>query len=239
MKNNQKIDVICFDGLHNVGKSTQIELAKRQLGSMGIHSLIRRGDGSRKGLGIVEEDPISEWWQDNYQDIVDTGVEGHKAELAAQMASRRLGQELLHLCNIEYPKLLDEYHIDRGVVLLNRGPISRLFVSRRLKSDSVPKLYEGDPSYQIAPDHIFVLHADKETLIKRNETRLEGGQQKRDFNANIINKYHNDFSNTLDALPEELAEITTIVDASPDIQSIHFMIMRLILDELGVNHEQR
>jgi thymidylate kinase len=238
---NEKVNIISIDGLHNVGKSTQIDLVKRQLGGLGIYSAVMRGDGSRKGLGLTEEDPFSDWWQLKRKEITQVATENFKAEELARETSRKLGRELLDFCQIDCPKKLKEMKTERGVILLNRGPLSRLFVAQRFEKnvsiDSALGYDEDDSLREILPDHIFVLQTDKEEILSRNETRIEGGQQKRDFNASIIKNYYDDFMFTINNLPKELEKITTIIDASPNIQDLNLIVIKLLLEKIGVEND--
>jgi len=79
----QRIFTVCFDGLHNNGKTTQLILLSHQLNKMGIPTLTRRGDGMRKGLGNEATDPESRWWQENIARMRATGFEGPESMAAA------------------------------------------------------------------------------------------------------------------------------------------------------------
>lgn len=230
-----EIHTVSLDGLNNNGKTTQISHLKEELGDRDVPVVVRRGDGSRKGTGSSESDPISTWWQENHASINSAGFEGAEADAAARRASRRLMHELFDLKTKDYPVMLQAQNKNKGVILLDRGPVSRLFVARRYNPDvTLEGAYELDDDIQledVMPDNVLVLHAPKEVLITRNPTRKEGSA-KQDFNSRIINQYYDAFERVLDNLPPQLAERTTIIDSSPATTEVGRIALAQVVERL-------
>lgn len=219
-----KVFVIGVDGLHNNGKTTQLGLLKESLEQRGYFTLIRRGDGSRKGFGEDESDPVSEWWQENRPRILATGFEGRASHDAATEASDRLNRELYLTKNWWMPRELKKRRQETGVILLDRGLISRLFVYRRYK----PQAESEDVGYfstrgkqreAVIPSVIFLLHAPLDILIARNVERQEG-DSKQVFNKTILENYYDDFERYIRKLPEEVKSRTIVIDSSKTIPEI-------------------
>jgi len=231
-----EVKITCFDGLNNSGKTTQIDCLQNQLNTMGIPTVQRRGDGSRKGLGITESDPASVWWQENYRQILNTDIASSESERISTITSRKLMNELLDLKMKRLPSYLLANNYEGGVILTNRGPISRLFVARRYNPDISYEDAVGltdDPSLAGSiPDNILVLHASKEILLNRNRSRVEGGEEKRSFNELVITRYFDDFERILDNLPPQLAEITNIIDSEKGIREVGRIALSLIVKQI-------
>lgn len=231
------ISLASLDGLNNNGKSTQLRFIKQELIARGIPAVIRKGDGSRKGRGLEEVDPYSEWWQTNHDRIKSIGLDEARAYDAATIANRQLMREVLDLKRHDFPEVLQEQGADKGAILLDRGPISRMFVSRRYKPDvtfAEAMGIEEDPAFTGAiPERIVVLHAAKHVLLERNESRQEGGIEKRAFNRQIISDYYDDFSRLLSNLPPELEERTTILDSDGPVQEVGNTALQIIVGAHG------
>ncbi len=230
-----EVSVVSLDGLNNNGKTTQVRYLQNELVARGVSVIVRRGDGSRKGTGSSESDPVSEWWQENFKRINAAGLEGPEAEAAAAFASQRLLHELYELKTKEYPTELEAGNKDKGVVLLDRGPISRLFVARRYDPEVTFEdafgLEDNLQLEEVIPDDVLVLHTSKETLLARNDARQEG-QAKRDFNRYIISRYYETFERVLDDLPPLLAERTTIIDSGMPIEEVGRAALSVVVDRL-------
>ncbi len=222
----QNIFIVSFDGLHNNGKGTQIALLSKQLNDSGISTLIRRGDGMRKGTGSEDTDPESSWWKENIARMRATGFEGPESMAAATEASNRLNAEIFVAKNYYMPHLIQKEGRDTGVILLDRGPISRLFVKRREEPkadlDSIRFFENRSGRHEILlPDQIFLLHAPLDVLIGRNSDRTS---EKSKFNETILTKYYGDFERTMAALPTELSERTICMDSTKPILEINSFI---------------
>lgn len=230
-----EISVVSLDGLNNNGKTTQVEYLQRELVGRDIPTIVRRGDGSRKGTGLSESDPVSDWWQENYKLINSAGLEGPEAEAAARMASNRLMQELWDLKTDEYPRELKARGEEQGVILLDRGPVSRLFVARRYNPDATFndafQMGEDLSPEDILPDEILVLHTTKEKLLARNLAR-EDGAPKQEFNGYIIGRYYDAFERVLDNMPPQLSERMTIIDSGFPVQEVGATALALVMERL-------
>lgn len=231
MKKQPEITIFSLDGLNSTGKTTQLRYLKQQLTAKGIPAAIRRGDGSRRGSGLVEADPPSEWWMTHHPQIAGAGVSGPESWRMATFASRRLMDELVDFTQQEFPCRLKEVGKNHGVVLLDRGPVSRLFVARRYVPEITFEAAMGideKPAYaEVIPKKVAVLHTDESTLHGRNEDRPDSEQKKR-FNKNIVSSYHADFEELITNLPSPLQERTTVIDASPSAE----VVGRVVLAEL-------
>lgn len=219
----QNIFIVSFDGLHNNGKGTQIALLSKQLNDSGISTLIRRGDGMRKGSGSEDTDPESSWWKENIARMRATGFEGSESMAAATEASNRLNAEIFVARNHYMPNLMKKEGSDTGIILLDRGPISRLFVKRREEPqaglDSIRFFENRSGKHEILlPDQIFLLHAPLNVLIGRNSDRTS---DKSKFNETVLTKYYSDFEHTMATLPVELSERTICVDSTRSISEIN------------------
>jgi thymidylate kinase len=204
---------------------------------MGIPTLTRRGDGMRKGLGNEATDPESRWWQENIARMRATGFEGPESMAAATESANRLQRELFVAKNYFMPRLLEKEGKDSGVILLDRGLISRLFVKRREMPEADLESVRDFESSRgkrevIMPDLIFLFHAPLETLLARNLKRDTSG--KAAFNETVLTRYYGDFEAIIANLPEEIKKRTVNIDSRQTIEEIN----RLTTDRvLGlVNH---
>lgn len=216
------IFIISFDGLHNNGKTTQIALLAEELKRNNISVLIRRGDGMRKGEGKEINDPESEWWKKNITRMRATGFEGSASMAAATEASNRLNNELYVAKNYFMPHMIKREKSKAGVILLDRGPISRIFVKRREEPtaglDSIDIFENLSGKHAILlPDKIFLFHASLDILIARNCDRTS---EKSKFNETVLTKYYKDFEKVIPNLPEELQRRTMLIDSTKPIVEI-------------------
>lgn len=224
-----EIRLVSLDGLNNTGKTTQLDYLRSALRDRAIATTVRKGDGARRGRGEVEWDPVSPWWQQHYYELHSAGLEGKAAEAAARKASCQLVHEWTELRNDQYPRQLMAERRDLGVILLDRGPLSRLFVARRF--DPAASLeqalgYEAAGELeQVLPDKIVVLHAAKAVLLDRNISRRDGAA-KQEFNKQIITRYYDDFARVLDDIPPLLGERTVIVDSSGPALEVGQVVLR-------------
>lgn len=231
----QNIFVISFDGLHNNGKSTQICVLSKQLKDSGISTLIRRGDGMRKGSGSEDGDPESSWWKENITRMRATGFEGPESMAAAAEASNRLNAEIFVARKYCMPHLMQNEGSDTGLILLDRGPISRLFVKRREEPnagfDSIRFFANRSGRYEILlPDQIFLLHAPLDILISRNCDRTS---EKSKFNETVLTKYYADFERTMANLPSEISQRTILIDSTQSITKINKFVRCRISELTG------
>lgn len=218
MNKSPEITIYSLDGLNSTGKSTQLQLLKHELAKQGIISAIRRGDGARKGTGDSEADPSSSWWVYNHPLIAAAGINGPESFRMATLASRRLMDELVQFSIKEFPDMMSKNSASRGVILLDRGPVSRMFVARRYQPNisfaEAMGIVENPIYTNVIPKRIAVLNTDIDTINARNATRHDG-EAKKIFNNNLVNTRFDEFRSLLDNLPDDLKQITKVVDASP------------------------
>lgn len=231
MTRQPEVKVFLIDGLNNTGKTTQLNLLRPRLEGLGIFTAVKKGDGSRKGLGLHDHDPLSAWWQRHRQESLAAGTEGGRAERLAAIASQKLLSELVYFKKYDFPGMLSLRGLKRGVVLLDRGHISRLFVSRRFNPDitftEAIGIEESPRLTESLPDRISILHADRATLLSRTEYR-DDDTEKKHFNDDVIDRYYDDFEATIFSLPPVLAQRTAIVDATQTIEEVNHSILNSI-----------
>lgn len=225
-----KIYLIGMDGLHNNGKSTQLGLLHNYLNDRGIPTLVRRGDGMRKGRGEELNDPLSTWWQENITRLRATGFEGDASMRAAEEAANRLNREILVARDYFMLQLLAKEGKDKGVILLDRGHISRLFVKRR-ENDGAGfaevnsfETSGGRKREVLVPDINFLFHAPLGVLLERNEHR-DTTPDKKEFNRTVLTRYYEDFETTIATLPMELQRGLIRIDATKPIDEVHEVIV--------------
>jgi len=225
------IRVFLIDGLNNTGKTTQLNLLRPRLANLGIYAAVKKGDGSRKGLGLHDYDPLSTWWQRHRQEALSAGTEGDRAKRLAAIASQKLLSELVDFKNHDFPEILSLQGLKRGVILLDRGHVSRLFVSRRFDPSitfaQAIGIAENPDLAESLPDSVNILHASREVLLSRTEYR-DDDTKKKHFNDDVISKYYDDFEATIYDLPPELAQKTTVVDATQTIEEVNRMVINSI-----------
>jgi thymidylate kinase len=233
-----EIRILSLDGLNNNGKTTQVKYLKQELIARNVPAIIRKGDGSRRGSGQNELDPISTWWQENYDRINAADIEGEDAERVAREASRKLTDEVYVLKTREYRDALSRQGKSRGVIILDRGPVSRLFVARRYNPNvALNEALGFDEEAHLEealPDDILVLHANKETLLDRNADRNEG-VEKQEFNRRIIGQYYDEFERILETLPPQLAERTTIIDSGAPILEVGRIALGIVMERIHID----
>jgi len=225
-----KIYLVGMDGLHNNGKSTQLGLLHNYLNDRGIPTLVRRGDGMRKGRGEELNDPFSTWWQENITRLRATGFEGNASMRAAEEAANRLNREILAARDYFMTQLLAKEGKDKGVILLDRGHISRLFVKRR-ENDGAGfaevnsfETSGGRKQEVLVPDINFLFHAPLGVLLERNEHR-DTTPDKKEFNRTVLTRYYEDFETTIATLPTELQRGLIRIDATKPIDEVHEVIV--------------
>ena len=88
MKKRPEVTIFSVDGLNSTGKTTQLQYLKQQLAADGVPTAIRRGDGARRGLGLMEADPPSDWWIAHHPQIAEAGVSGPESLLFHMLSSQ-------------------------------------------------------------------------------------------------------------------------------------------------------
>ncbi len=198
----KKVRSIGFDGLHRCGKGTQILLLKDYLQSNGVNSVIVRGDGTRKGSGVSQEDPYSAWWQDRYESF---------------FRDNRTPEENRYLSDLVYCRLTREaksamHRLERdyigGVLLMDRTFVSRWFVKRQQETcislEDAVSVVDPDTHEMISPlipKRTYIMHVQLDELLKRVEGSTDSPEKKQ-FRLDNLTKYFNDFERLIEELPE-------------------------------------
>jgi len=226
MKTNQ-VKSVGFDGLHRCGKGTQIRLLGDYLDKRGIKSIIVRGDGTRKGLGLSPEDPYSAWWQEHYESFFKENRTLEENKYLSDLVYSRLTQEAREIMS----KL--RRGDESGALLMDRTFVSRWFVKRQQESSIFLEdaIYTIDPETNrkvipLIPEKTYIIHVQLEELLRRVESSRDSPEKKK-FRLNNLIKYSEDFERLLDELPSYFmgGEIK-IIDGNNSPEKIHEEILR-------------
>ncbi len=223
----KRVRSIGFDGLHRCGKGTQLQLLRDYLWEKGIKSVIVRGDGTRRGLGLVSEDPYSTWWQEHYESF---------------FRENRTPEENRYLSDLVYFKLMKEanyamYNLERdsvkGALLMDRTFVSRWFVKRQQETyislENAVSVVDPDTHKTISPlipERTYVIYVQVDELLKRVESSTDSPEKKQ-FRLDNLTKYFNDFERLIEELPETFygSEIR-IIEGNDSPEKIHGKILK-------------
>tara|TARA_Y100000310_G_C20683571_1_gene817567 strand:+ start:2160 stop:2852 length:693 start_codon:yes stop_codon:yes gene_type:complete len=222
----KKVRSVGFDGLHRCGKGTQILLLKDYLQNKGVNSVIARGDGTRKGLGISQEDPYSAWWRDHYKSF---------------FRDNRTPEENRYLSDLVYYRLTREakstmHRLERdsigGVLLMDRTFVSRWFVKRQqedyISLEDAVSVVDPDTHKKISPlipERTYVIHVQLDELLKRIESSTDSPEKKQ-FRLDNLTKYFNDFERLIEELPETFhGNEIKVIDGNNSLENIHEKIL--------------
>lgn len=219
----EKTRTIGFDGMHRCGKGTQIGLYSKILEERQISYIIRRGDGSRRGIGNEPQDPFSVWWRDNSGDLYYLeGLSTNQKVERINLAYQRLNREIIVNLNRRFDRLI-----------LDRTFISRFFVMRQYfpnitLEDSI-KVYNpksGKLVPVIIPERLYLLNVNKDTLIER--CNCEDFLDKKDFRRRNIENHYGLFMRILKEIQElDLGCEILIIDGTKDSNDIHREIIKI------------
>lgn len=235
-----EIKIVAIDGLHNSGKSTQIERLCSNLRQARILGVVLRCHGFRPGIGLDANDPVSLWWQKNYPLFMVAGRKGGESFMKAEAkATNKLYQEFFDARN-SLPKKMRMLRFDKAVIILDRSIISRLFIwqghSRYPNyKDLLSFTHKDGDSVRVRntplPDLIIVLKVSQRELLKRNRSRVEAKDKILLGKKIILNRYH-DYDKLVNNLPEDIRRRTFILDAERSETAIQREIMKLIRNQL-------
>lgn len=225
MKIDSEVLSIGFEGMHGVGKTTQITLLQEYLGTENIPYLLLRGDGGRTGTGDHPGNPHSDWWQAYNQALFeDQNVDDIDYW---DIGNQRLVREIKATKKRLFPHSLEKQGHSKGVILLDRSIVSRVTFLRRAGritnplDDACSTLYDPRVNISdIAPDVIFEFIAPKETLQDRIPI-----DDKHQFKVTMINDVYDTFYTSKDYLPEDLRKRVHVIDGTKPIPLIHQEIL--------------
>ena len=183
---SEQVPIIAFDGNHRIGKGTQIGIVGDALKKEGYRPHILRGDGSRPGLGLEENDPHSEYWAEfkeyatRQENLFDAWREGARYLVGEAVVKRQLlGQHDI--------VLFDRSVLSRTQMTLKEGiepTFWNMYMNRGVEGVS------DDDIRGLNPDLLVYLAADSSIMSER----LDPSDPKYEFRrANIVssNEYFN------------------------------------------------
>lgn len=222
-----KINSVGFDGLHRCGKGTQIRLLKDYLERKRVNSLVVRGDGTRKGLGLTPEDPYSIWWQEHYESFFRENRTLEENKYLSDLVYSRLTREARYAL-----RRLEEGHFPRAL-LMDRTFVSRWFVKRQ-QEDSISledSVFVIDPESHkriepVIPNRTYVIHVQLDELLKRIENSTDSPEKKQ-FRLNNLTRYFNNFESLLGELPSSFYDgRIEIIEGNGSEEAIHKEILK-------------
>ena len=222
MRNENKIISIALEGINRSGKGTQIELLKNKLEEIGIPCVSIRGEGYRRGLGVSQADPESDFWRKISEQLknVKNGAEWSLWD----EASYRLARELIvwrdRILTKEITKPSAPF--DFGVLLIDRSLISKATLKSLQLEPPPKKIFSNEELYppglkhrkritadMILPDLIIELSAPKEILL----TRLDASDPDYDFKRNNIDNKYEQYAKAKEHLSEAIKNRIVNIDS--------------------------
>lgn len=224
---NEITPVLGFDGLHRSGKGTQIALLAEDYSLSGRPYRIVRGDGTRKGLGKTPDDPISQWWQENYSTFFSKNRTSEENKYLSDLVFSRLMHEAQ-----EVRQVLDNDSEGKGILFMDRTFISHWFVKRQQDSsislEQAIKLTcpeNGRTVNILIPNISYVFYVPKEELIRRVSESTDS-PEKKEFRLKNISIYFDEFERLIDDIPSSLNDKKILIlDGNRLPEEIHREIL--------------
>lgn len=224
MEGERKVFSVAFEGMHRVGKGTQIELLKKKLESLGIPTLSIRGEGFRSGKGEADHDPSSDYWQVMSEELRNGGGFEKWEE-----ASHRLARELIVWRDRILKQKIENEDAPYGVLLVDRSLISKTILHKLQQTASSSEPLPDSELYpekygkrkkitpeMVLPDLIIEFVAPQDVLL----SRLDKSDVDYEFRKNnIINNYEL-YTSAKESLPTKIRERIITLDASKDVQAL-------------------
>ena len=237
---NYNISTIAFEGAHRAGKGTNIQFLCNHLEERGIPHITLRGDGSRLGIGRDMGDPYSPYWQKLSTELHEKDVPKEKWNFAAYLLAR----EFIIQKNVYMPRLLENSHKDKGVVVLDRSVLSRTLIPREMvdpclwDSEIKKMLYSKPGTWKgkeikvedVTPDIIFDLVAPLEVLL----SRLDKNDPKYEFRKRNLTERYDWYINTEKYLPEEIRSKVVKINTDRSPTEIFCEIASIICEKLKI-----
>ena len=221
-----------FDGMHRVGKGTQIELLESELKETGIPYISIRGEGYRNGLNDSPGDPKTDFWIKMSEQL----KKGSDLHLWDE-ASYRLARELIVWRDRILSKEVDKALAPFGVLLVDRSFISKSVLKNLQLKPPPEKIFSSDELYpelvqdhkkitvdMVLPDIIFELVAPREILL----SRLDVNDSHYEFRKNGIENNYDVYMEAKDHLPQIIKDIIVTVDSSMEPEDVHKKIIEEI-----------
>lgn len=229
MKN--KIYTVGFDGLHRCGKGTQIDMLRKYLSKQEIPHVVLRGDGTRKGRGEEVFDPVSEWWQENYDSFFKNNNDPLEVHRKSNLIYSRLAREIDYYRKRKLLQEVKKSSSNKGVLLLDRSYFSHAFVMRQLNPDiPLEDALKGIHPHNkiefgpIIPDVTFLFNLPKKSLIERC-MNSEDYPEKREFRMENISKHYDTFQNISSEMIKNPKYNLYYIDGTPSPEKIHKRIL--------------
>jgi|CXWL01.1.fsa_nt_gi thymidylate kinase len=235
-KRENKIYSIAFEGIHRVGKGSQIKLLKERLTQIGIPCISIKGEGYRSGSGLSSQDPKSDFWNNLSKQLKDQG----DLQLWDE-ASRRLARELIVWRDRILAGKIDKSLAPFGVLLIDRSLISKAILKHLQSGESTNKIFSSEDLYptliqkhkqitvdMVLPDIIIELIAPKEVLL----ARLDVKDQDYDFRKHNIENNYELYLNAKQNLPLEVQERIVTIDSIEAPEQVYSKIIEAIKDRI-------
>ncbi|MCW1907723.1 MAG: hypothetical protein KIH63_000080 [Candidatus Saccharibacteria bacterium] len=242
-----------FEGVHRVGKGTQMDMLSERLDTMNVPNLQVRGDGSKEAQWGSDH-PDSMWWNS-----MTHALRGPDATPEHwQAASIRLTHEMRYLKQEVLPSMATDQGSQHAAILIDRSVISRMMIPLergQLDTDSnLDDLYrdpqlpgfelpsfapeivgrpvdnnaidtETELSFQDAmPDTLFLFDAPIGALLRR----LDDDDPKLRFRArNIVNCAHL-YPLALGLMPDDLRDQVVNISGVPPAEHVHRAVVGAI-----------
>ncbi len=236
IEGKNRIYSIAFEGMHRVGKGSQIELLKGKLTEAGIPCISIKGEGYRSGSGLSSHDPKSDFWDKLNSQL--------KSEANLQLwdeASQRLARELIvwrdRVLSGEIDKTLSPF----GVLLIDRSLISKAILKRLQLGEPTNKVFSSEDLYpelirthkkitigMVLPDIIIELIAPKEVLL----SRLDMKDPEYDFRKHNIENNYDLYMDAKQNLPPEVQERIVTIDSIGAPEEVYSKVIEVIRDRI-------
>lgn len=245
IEGKNRIFSIAFEGMHRVGKETQMELLQKKIQAAGIPCISIKGEGYRYGAGEQPKDPQSDFWE-KISEQLNKGAD----PAVWDEASYRLARELIVWRDRILSRQIDKTLAPFGVLLVDRSLISRA-IAKSVDSPPPPKkifsseeLFPQDVQHRkeitpemVLPDAIVELVAPKEVLL----ARLDATDPEYEFRKSNIESKFDIYTDAKHHLSPEIQSRIVTVDSSASVDEVYNKIaeeLKTRFPELSFLHEE-
>ena len=223
------IPTIWLTGLHRSGKWTEIVLLTNFLLTTTCTPIIRKGHGTRQGLGDDPRDPEDLRWQNYYLQLKDQSLPNSQA--LREEAARKLQREL----STTY-RDLQTSPVQKPLIILDRTLVDRYLTEKRYNPQADFTSVRSFPSetntqkiqQTIIPDLIFILDCKLKTLLGRmkpNEVKTPAWI----FKLNNVMGAYPLFDEIIHNLPQDIQEHTHIINGNLAPDLVHQEIEKIVI----------